>query len=109
MLSRRLVRRGFEVVAAVDGREGVDMAFTHAPDLILMDLNLPVLDGLGATREIRSAPNGNRVPIVALTAHAMAEDRAKAVEAGCSDYVTKPVDMDILLGTIQRLLGDTGE
>ena len=104
MLSRRLIRRGFEVVVAVDGQEGVAAAGREAPDLILMDMSLPVTDGWEATRLIRSAAATAHIPIIALTAHAMAGDRDRALEAGCNDYDTKPVELDRLLEKIGRLL-----
>lgn len=105
MLSRRLMRKGFEVVIAVDGQQGVDLAGAEIPDLILMDMSLPVLDGWEATRKIREAPETARIPVIALTAHAMSGDREKALEAGCDDYDTKPVDLERLLGKMQALLG----
>jgi CheY-like chemotaxis protein len=105
MLSRRLARRGFEVEMAVDGPEGVAKAAAGGYDLVLMDMSLPEIDGWEATRRIRAAETGKAVPIIALTAHAMAGDREKALEAGCNDYDTKPVDLDRLLGKIQALLG----
>ena len=105
MLSRRLARRGHEVEMAVDGPEGVAKAAAGAYDLVLMDMSLPEIDGWEATRRIRAAEDGRQVPIIALTAHAMAGDREKALEAGCNDYDTKPVDLDRLLGKIQALLG----
>ncbi|HUK14313.1 MAG TPA: response regulator [Thermoanaerobaculaceae bacterium] len=104
MLSRRLIRRGFEVVLAVDGEEGVSAAEREAPDLILMDMSLPVVDGWEATRRIRAGAAGRRVPIIALTAHAMAGDRDRALQAGCDDYDTKPVELVRLLDKINRLL-----
>ena len=104
MLSRRLIRRGFEVVLAVDGEEGVSAAEREAPDLILMDMSLPVVDGWEATRRIRASAAGRRVPIIALTAHAMAGDRDRALQAGCDDYDTKPVELVRLLDKINRLL-----
>lgn len=104
MLSRRLVRRGFEVVVAVDGQEGVALAAREAPDLILMDMSLPVTDGWEATRLIRADGLTRRIPVIALTAHAMAGDRDRALEAGCDDYDTKPVDFQRLLEKIARLL-----
>ena len=107
MLSRRLTRKGYEVEMAVDGRAGVEMGRAGKYDLILMDMSLPEIDGWEATRRIRAAENGKAVPIIALTAHAMAGDREKALEAGCNDYDTKPVDLDRLLGKIQALLGGT--
>jgi len=105
MLSRRLQRKGFEVAMAVDGLQGVEMALTGGYDLILMDMSLPELDGWEATRRVREAPQTRRVPIIALTAHAMSGDREKAMAAGCDDYDTKPVELDRLLGKIQALLG----
>jgi CheY-like chemotaxis protein len=104
MLARRLARRGYEVVIAVDGAQGVTLARTEAPDLILMDMNLPVLDGSEATRQLRAAPATRSIPIIALTAHAMSGDREKALEAGCDDYDTKPIELERLLGKIEVLL-----
>ena len=104
MLSRRLERRGYEVVIAVDGAEGVDKAGTEAPELILMDMSLPGVDGWDATRRIKAAPATRAIPVIALTAHAMSGDREKAVEAGCDDFDTKPVDLARLLGKIEALL-----
>jgi two-component system cell cycle response regulator DivK len=104
MLARRLARRGYEVVIAVDGGQGVTLAQTEAPDLILMDMNLPVLDGSEATRQLRVAPATRSIPIIALTAHAMSGDREKALEAGCDDYDTKPIELERLLGKIEALL-----
>jgi CheY-like chemotaxis protein len=106
MLSRRLVRRGFEILIAVDGRQGVDLAASERPDLILMDMSLPVLDGWEATRAIRLHPAAKHIPVIALTANAMAGDREKAIDAGCDDYDTKPVDLERLLGKIQKVLGE---
>jgi CheY-like chemotaxis protein len=105
MLSRRLTRKGYEVVFAVDGEQGMAMARAEAPDLILMDMSLPVLDGWEATRQLKAAPETQAIPVIALTAHAMAGDREKAVEAGCDDYDIKPIEMPRLLEKIQRLLG----
>jgi CheY-like chemotaxis protein len=104
MLSRRLKRKGFEVVLAVDGQEGIDLAQSQAPDLILMDMSLPVVDGWEATRLLKAQPGTRTIPVIALTAHAMAGDREKALEAGCDDYDTKPIDLERLLGKIQGLL-----
>ncbi|MBV9670308.1 MAG: response regulator [Acidobacteriales bacterium] len=104
MLSRRLVRKGYEVVIATDGVQGVEMAKSGAPDLILMDMSLPEIDGWEAVRRIRRDGNGVRVPVIALTAHAMAGDREKAMDAGCDDYDTKPVDFARLHEKICRLL-----
>ena len=106
MLSRRLVRRGFEVLLAEDGEEAVAVADRERPDLILMDLSLPVLDGWEATRRLKRAEATAGIPVLALTAHAMSTDRNRALEAGCNDYDTKPVDMPRLLAKIERLLGD---
>src|SRR5213593_3180066 len=97
MLSRRLERRGYEVVIAVDGGQGVALAQGEQPDLILMDMSLPVLDGWEATRRIKADPETSSIPIIALTAHAMAGDQEKAMAAGCDDYDTKPVDLTSLL------------
>lgn len=104
MLSRRLVRNGHEVSIAIDGQQGVDMAILLRPDLILMDMSLPVIDGWEATRQIRANDVTRKIPVIALTAHAMAGDREKAMEAGCDDYDTKPVEMERLLGKIAALL-----
>ena len=104
MLSRRLERKGFDVVIAVDGQEGVDMATSQSPDLILMDLSLPIMDGWEATRRIKADPATRATPVIALTAHAMSGDEQKALEAGCDDYDTKPVDLKRLLGKIEALL-----
>jgi CheY-like chemotaxis protein len=105
MLSRRLERKNYEVVIAVDGAEGVSKAQTENPDLILMDISLPVIDGREATRQLKAAPETRAIPIIALTAHAMAGDRDMALEAGCDDYETKPVDLPRLLDKIETLLG----
>ena len=104
MLSRRLERRGYQVIIAVDGQEGVALARSHVPDLILMDMSLPVLDGWEATRQLKAALQTRAIPIIALTAHAMSGDREKALEAGCDDYDSKPVEFARLLGKIQALL-----
>ena len=104
MLSRRLARKGYEVALALDGREGVTMATAGGYDLILMDMSLPEIDGWEATRQVRAAETGKRVPIIALTAHAMSGDREKAMAAGCDDYDTKPVELERLLGKIEALL-----
>ncbi len=104
MLSRRLKRKGHEVLIAVDGAEGVDVATAEVPDLVLMDISLPVLDGWEATRQLRATQSTKDIPVIALTAHAMAGDRQKALDAGCDDYDTKPVDLPRLLGKIQTLL-----
>ena len=105
MLSRRLIRRGFEVVFAVNGKEGVDLARSEKPDIILMDMSLPVMDGWEATRCVKADAATRGVPVIGLTAHAMSGDREKAIEAGCDDYDTKPVEIDRLVGKIERLLG----
>ena len=105
MLTRRLERKGYEVVIAVDGQAGVDMASSSNPDIILMDLSLPVIDGWEATRQIKADPATQGIPVIALTAHAMAGDEKKAREAGCDDYDTKPVDLKRLLGKIGNFLG----
>ena len=105
MLSRRLTRRGFEVIFAVDGQQGVDLARTERPDIILMDMSLPVLDGWEATRRVKADDATRSVPVIGLTAHAMSGDRERAIEAGCDDYDTKPVELDRLIGKIERLLG----
>ena len=105
MLSRRLQGKGYVVEIAVDGLQGVAMAGAGGYDLILMDMSLPELDGWEATRKVREAESGTRVPIIALTAHAMSGDREKAMAAGCDDYDTKPVELDRLLGKMEALLG----
>ena len=104
MLSRRLQRRGFEVLIAVDGEQGLSMAASEKPDLILMDMSLPVLDGWDATRQLKARPETGAIPILALTAHAMAGDREQALAAGCDDYDTKPVRIDSLMAKIRTLL-----
>lgn len=105
MLSRRLMRRGYTVVVAVDGRQGIEMARSEAPDLILMDMSLPEIDGWEATRTLKGAPETRSIPIIGLTAHAMASDREKVLAAGADDYDTKPVELDRLLGKMSALLG----
>lgn len=105
MLSRRLRKKGFEVDMAIDGAEGVNMARRGAYDIVLMDMSLPVIDGWEATRQLRAAPETRGVPVIALTAHAMAGDRDRAMEAGCSDYDTKPVEIERLLVKMHALLG----
>ncbi len=105
MLSRRLQRRGYEIAIALDGEEGVAMAQSESPDLILMDMSLPGLDGWEATRLLKAMPEFQKIPIIALTAHAMFTDREKAIAAGCDDYDTKPVELPRLLGKIERWLG----
>jgi two-component system cell cycle response regulator DivK len=105
MLSRRLLKKGYDLVMAVDGEQALEMARTEAPDLILMDISLPGLDGWEATRRLKARPETQAIPIIALTAHAMAGDREKCLEAGCNDYDTKPVEFPRLLDKIQELLG----
>ena len=104
MLARRLQRRGYQVVIAVDGEQGMRLSQTEAPDLILMDMSLPVLDGWDATWQLKATCTTQTIPIIALTAHAMAGDREKAIEAGCDDYDIKPIEFPRLLGKIQALL-----
>jgi CheY-like chemotaxis protein len=104
MLSRRLLRKGFEVVMAVDGGQAVMMAESEHPDLILMDMSLPVIDGWEATRRVKAAERTAHIPVIALTAHAMSGDREKALDAGCDDYDTKPIEMPRLLEKIDALL-----
>jgi two-component system cell cycle response regulator DivK len=104
MLSRRLIRKGYDVVMAFDGAHGVDMAKTEVPELILMDLSLPVLDGWEATRQLKAATETRMIPVIALTAHAMSGDKEKALEAGCDDYDSKPIEFPRLLGKIETLL-----
>lgn len=106
MLSRRLTRRGHEVLIAEDGEEGIQKANDEKPDLILMDMSLPVIDGWEATKRLKSTAETAAIPIIGLTAHAMADDREKCLAAGCDDYDTKPVDLPRLLGKIEQLLGD---
>lgn len=108
MLSRRLTRQGYEVVAAQDGAAGVDRAASERPHIILMDMSLPVLDGWEATRRLKADPATREIPIIALTAHAMAEDREKAMAAGCDDYDTKPIDLPRLIEKIKKLLPAAG-
>lgn len=106
MLSRRLKRKGYEVVMAVDGQEGVDMAASESPDLILMDMSLPIIDGWEATQKIKASPETQDIPVIALTAHAMVGDKQKAMGVGCNDYDTKPVELPRLLGKMKALLGE---
>jgi CheY-like chemotaxis protein len=106
MLSRRLVRRGYEVVFAADGQQGIDMAASENPDIILMDLSLPVIDGWEATRRVKAQAATRNIPIIGLTAHAMSDDRDKAIDAGCDEYDTKPVELERLIGKMERLLGN---
>jgi len=104
MLSRRLERKGYEVLIAVDGEKGVEVARAKLPDLILMDMSLPVVDGWEATRRLKADDRLKHIPVIALTAHAMANDRDKALEAGCNDYDTKPIELPRLLGKMEALL-----
>ena len=108
MLSRRLVRRGYEVIVAEDGAAGVEAVRLHRPDLVLMDMSLPVMDGWEATRQLKASDETRGVPVVALTAHAMAGDEQKAREAGCDGYETKPVELTRLLAKIEALLAKPG-
>ena len=107
MLSRRLERKGYSVVIAVDGQQGVDMALSEAPALILMDMSLPVIDGWEATRRIKADARTKQIPVIALTAHAMEGDEEKAKAAGCDDYDVKPVELPRLLGKMEALLGQS--
>src|SRR5947209_9045493 len=104
MLSRRLARRGYEIVIAVDGEEGIAAAKAKNPDLILMDMSLPVIDGWEATRRLKAEPSTREIPVIGLTAHAMAGDRDKVIAAGCDDYDTKPVELPRLLEKIEALI-----
>jgi len=104
MLSRRLKKRGYEITMAFDGKQGVDMAGAELPDLILLDMSLPVMDGWEAAKHLKANPATKAIPVIALTAHAMAGDMEKALEAGCDDYDTKPVDLARLLEKIEKLL-----
>jgi CheY-like chemotaxis protein len=105
MLFRRLIRRGFEVIFAIDGQQGIDLAKSERPDIILMDMSLPVVDGWEAARRVKADDATRSVPVIGLTAHAMAGDREKAIEAGCDDYDTKPVDLERLISKMEKLLG----
>ena len=104
LLSRRLIRNGYEVVMAFDGAEGVEKAGSENPDIILMDMSLPIIDGWEATRRVKANPATSRIPVIALTAHAMSGDRDKTIAAGCDDYDTKPIELPRLLGKIQAQL-----
>ncbi len=104
MLSRRLQRRGYEVVVSIDGEDGVNKARSESPDIILMDMDLPILDGWAATQMLKASPDTQSIPVIALTAHAMAGDREKALDAGCDDYDTKPVEFARLIQKIETLL-----
>lgn len=108
LLVRRLTRRGFDVIVAVDGSEGVERARADGPDLILLDMSLPVLDGWVVARMLKASADTSSIPVIALTAHAMAGDRERALEAGCDDYDTKPIELDRLLGKMNALLADPG-
>jgi CheY-like chemotaxis protein len=105
MLGRRLGRRGFEVIFAVDGAQAIEAAERHAPDVILMDMSLPVVDGWEATRRLKASPKTSGIPVIALTAHAMAGDREKALNAGCDDYDTKPIEFARLVSKIEAIVG----
>ncbi len=107
MLSRRLNRRGFETLIAVDAEQGIEAAVKHAPDLILMDISLPGMDGWTATRVLKSTPSTASIPVIALTAHALSSDRDRARDAGCDEFETKPVELTALISKIERLLGRT--
>ncbi len=104
MLSRRLLRKGFEIATARDGQAGVDQAVAQSPDVILMDMSLPVLDGWQATRAIKDNPSTAGIPVIALTAHAMEADRRNAIDAGCDEFHTKPIDLDTLVKQINQLI-----
>jgi len=105
MISRRLTRQGFEVIVAVDGEEAIDIALSEIPDLILMDISLPIMNGLEATRQLKASAQTHHIPIIALTAHAFADNRDEAQQAGCDDFDTKPVDFTRLLSKIRAFLG----
>ena len=109
MLSRRLIRRGYQIVMAVDGAEGIAVAKAENPDLVLMDMSLPVVDGWEATRRLKAEPSTRAIPVIGLTAHAMTGVREKVIEAGCDDYDTKPIELPRLLQKIEALLARTGE
>jgi len=104
MLSRRLQRRGYEVIIALDGQQGVAMAQSSSPDIVLMDMSLPVMDGWEATRTLKASPDTKEIPVIALTAHAMSTDRDKAMEAGCDDYDTKPIELTRLIAKMESLM-----
>jgi len=108
MLSRRLMKRGYGVAMAIDGRQGVDMAVSEKPDIILLDMSLPVVDGWEAAKQIKASDASKAVPLIALTAHAMAADRERAMSAGCDDFDTKPVELPRLLGKMETLLKAKG-
>lgn len=105
MLLRRLVRKGYNVLTAMDGAEGVSMTISETPDIVLMDMSLPVVDGWEATRQLKANSQTQKIPVIALTAHAMSGDREKALTAGCDEYDTKPIELPRLLGKIEALLG----
>ncbi len=104
MMVRRLRRRGYTIITAVDGQQGIDLTHSENPDLVLMDMSLPIVDGWDATRQIKNDPNVSRIPVVGLTAHAMVGDRDKALKAGCDEYATKPVEFEKLIEMINRLI-----
>ena len=104
MLSRRLIRHGFEIEIAIDGAQGIAMAQSIAPDLVLMDMSLPIIDGWEATRQLKASANTRQIPVIALTAHAMSGDRERCLAAGCDEYDTKPIEFSRLLAKIQALL-----
>ena len=104
MLTRRLKKKGFDIILAEDGKQGVEMALSESPDLILMDLNLPIMDGWEATKNIKADEKGKDIPIIALSAHAMEEHKKSAIDAGCDDYDTKPVDLKRLLSKISQFI-----
>lgn len=108
MLSRRLARNGYDIVIAVDGQEGIAKAASETPNLILMDMSLPVIDGWEATRRLKADPATQKIPVIALTAHAMTQDKERAMSAGCDDFDTKPVDIQRLMAKIQALIGASG-
>ena len=107
MLSRRLRRRGYEVIIAMDGQQGVAMAQSSSPDIVLMDMSLPVMDGWQATQTLKASPGTKEIPVIALTAHAMSTDREKAMEAGCDDYDTKPIELTRLIAKMESLMART--
>jgi two-component system, cell cycle response regulator DivK len=109
MLSRRLRRRGFEILFATNGEEGIEQAHAQSPDLILMDMSLPVIDGWDATRQLKASQATQKIPIIALTAHAMSGDRQRALDAGCDDFETKPIELEQLLEKIERYLAKAGK